>query len=99
MMNMILAVGRSMKWMMKIYLCLMPLNKILEINYAYISLTQPMAKNILWRVNIFFTSQRMDDIGGLFRAKGRLPEGKMSCKGNKGVYFSESYNRWGDMVS
>ena len=32
---------------------LMPLKKILEINYKYGSMTQPTAKEILWRVTIF----------------------------------------------
>ena len=40
----------------------MPLNKILEINYTYGSLTQPMAKEILRRVKKFI-SQIMDDRG------------------------------------
>ena len=68
-MTLILAVGRNMKWMMTLNLYLMPLKKILEINYKYGSLKQPMAKNILWRVTIFFISQRMGERGGLFRAK------------------------------
>ena len=71
MMTMILAMWRSMAWMMTINLCLMPLKKILEINYTYGSLTQPMTKEILWRVNIFFIYQRMDERGGLFREKWR----------------------------
>ena len=69
MMNLILAVRRSMKWMITLNLCLMPLKKILEINYTYGSLTQPMAKDILCRVTIIFISQIMDERGGLFRAK------------------------------
>ena len=53
MMNLILDVGRGMKWMMTINLCLMPLKKILEINYKYGSLTQSTTNEILWRVTIF----------------------------------------------
>ena len=53
MMNPILDVGRGMKWMMTINLCLMPLKKILEINYKYGSLTQSTTNKILWRVTIF----------------------------------------------
>ena len=71
MMTLIIAVGRSMKWMMALIMCLIHLNKILEINYTYGSLTQPMAKYILWRVTIFFIYRRMDEKGGLFRVKVR----------------------------
>ena len=39
--------------MMTLNLCMMPLNKILEINYIYGSQTQPIMKKILWRVNMF----------------------------------------------
>ena len=39
--------------MMKLNLYLMPLNKILEIYYTYVSLTQPMAKYILWKLTTF----------------------------------------------
>ena len=74
--TLILAVGRKIKWMMKLNICMMPLKKILEINYTYGSLKQPMAKNILWRIIILFISRRMGDRAGLFRAKGRLSEGK-----------------------
>ena len=44
MMTLILAARRSMKWKMTLNLWMMPLNKILEINYTYVSLAQPMAK-------------------------------------------------------
>ena len=37
-MTMILDEGRNMKLMLKLNLCLMPLNKILEKNYTYVSL-------------------------------------------------------------
>ena len=56
MMNLILDVGRSMKRMITLNICLIPLKKILEINYTYVSLTQPMAKYILCRTTIFFPS-------------------------------------------
>ena len=70
-MTMILAVGRKMKWVMTLNICMMPLNKILEINYTHGSLKQPTEKNILWRVTIFFIIQRICDRYGLFIAKGR----------------------------
>ena len=70
-MNLILAVGRSMKWTMTLNICLINLKKILEINYIYGSLTQPMEKDILWRVTIIFIYQRIDERGGLFRGKQR----------------------------
>ena len=60
-----------MKCMMTLNVYLMPLNKILEIKYTYGSLKQQITKNILWRVTIFFISQRMVERGGLFRAKRR----------------------------
>ena len=82
MMTLIIAVGGSMKQMMTLILCLIPLNKILEVNHIYGYLAQPMTKEILWRVTIFFISHRMDGRGGLFRAKGRWLEGKISFKGN-----------------
>ena len=71
MMTLILAVWGIMKWMITLNLCMIPLNEILEINYTYVSLTQPMAKEILLRVTIIFISQIMDERGGLFRAKRR----------------------------
>ena len=46
-MPMILDVGRNMKGMMALNLCLMHLKKIPEINYTYGSLKQPTTKNIL----------------------------------------------------
>ena len=74
MMNLILDLGRSMKWMMTLNLYLIPLKKILEIYYTYESLTQPMGKDILWRVTIIFISQRMDERGGLFKSKENQKE-------------------------
>ena len=68
MMTLILAVGWSMKWMMSLNICLMPLGNSRD--KIYISLSdKPMAKEILCRVTIFFISQIMDERGGLFRAK------------------------------
>ena len=43
--------------------------------------------------NNIFIYQRMDDRGGLFRAKQRWIEGKISCKENEGVSFGDSY-KW-----
>ena len=57
--------------MMILNFCMMPLKKILAINYIFGFLEQPMAKNTLWRVTIFFVYHRMGDIGGLFIAKVR----------------------------
>ena len=53
-MTLILVLGRSMKWIITINLRLMALKKILEINYTYVSLTQPTAKYILRRVTILY---------------------------------------------
>ena len=72
MMNLILAVGRSMKRIMTLILCLMTLKKILGINYTYGSLTQPMAKEILWRVSILFIYQRMDERRGVILIKNKM---------------------------
>ena len=47
MITLILAVGRSMKWMMTLNLCLMPLNKILEINYTSYHFFHSIASRIL----------------------------------------------------
>ena len=52
-MTLILAVGGNMKLMMTLNICLMPLKKILDINYKYGSLKQPTEINTLWRVTIF----------------------------------------------
>ena len=82
MMNLILAIGRIMKWMMTLNLCLMPLNKILEINYTYGSLTQPIMKKILWRVNMFlFLREWMREWVYSEQNKDDQRE-KISCKGN-----------------
>ena len=63
-MTLILSVGRNKKWIMTLNLCLIPLKKILEINYTYGSL------NILLRIKkILFIYQRMGEKGGVFRAK------------------------------
>ena len=43
-MTLIIAVGRNIKLMMTINLYLMPLKKILDINYTYGSLKQPTKK-------------------------------------------------------
>ena len=70
-MALIIAVGMNMKWMMTLNLCLMFLKNILELNYTYGSLKQPITKNILRGVTIFFISQRMGESGGLLTEKGR----------------------------
>ena len=99
MMTLILSVGRSTKWMMTLNICLMKLKKILEINYTYISLTQPIAKEILWRVTTFFYFSENGRERGVIQSKKRWPEGKISCKVNEGVYFGASFNQWGYMVA
>ena len=71
MMNLILSMGGIMKWMMTFNICLIPLWDILEKNYTYLSLAQIMEKEILWRITISYISQRMNERGGLFRAKRR----------------------------
>ena len=67
-MTLILDVGSNMKLIMSLNLCLILLNKILDIKYTYGSLKQPTGKYILWRVKISFISQRMGDRDGLFIA-------------------------------
>ena len=49
-MNMILYVESNLKWVMTLNLYMITLNKILEINYTYVSLEKPMSKYILVRV-------------------------------------------------
>ena len=56
-MNLILAVGRNMKLTMTLNLCLMPLNKIIEINYTYGSLKQTTEKYLVEGNNIFYLSE------------------------------------------
>ena len=70
-MTLTLAVGSDIKWMMNLNLCMIPLRKILEINYTDGSLKQPMAKKILWGVTILFIYHIKGEREGLFRAKER----------------------------
>ena len=56
-MTLILAVGRNMKLMMTINLCIMPLNKIIDIKYTYGSLKQPTEKYLVQGNNIFYFSE------------------------------------------
>ena len=72
----IVYVCRNMKLMITLNLYMIPLNKILDINYKYCSLKQPMETNILWGVTIIFIFQINSESGGLLRAKGRWPEVK-----------------------
>ena len=60
-----------MNWMITLNLCMMPLGRIIHINYTYGYLTQTTEKEILWRVTILFIVQIMDERGGLFRVKQR----------------------------
>ena len=66
-----LSVGRNMKWMITLNLCLVPLKKILEIKYTYGSLKEQMEKKILDRVTILFISKILGERGELFISKGR----------------------------
>ena len=75
-MSLILAVRRNIKWVMILNICMIQLKKIQEINYTYGYLKRPMAKNILWRVTIFYISQIMGERGRFFIEKLILPEGK-----------------------
>ena len=79
-------------------ICLMPLKKILDINYKYGSMKQPMAKHILCRVTILFIYQKMGDRGGVIQIKRNINVRQKSCKVNEGVYFGELCNRLGHMV-
>ena len=54
----------------------MHLRKILEINYTYGSLTQQMAKNILWWVAIFLFIREWMREGVYSKQKKRWPEVK-----------------------
>ena len=63
-MTLIIYVRRNMKWMMTLTFCMFPFIKILRIKYTYGYMNQLMAQNI------FFISNRMGEIGGLFRTKG-----------------------------
>ena len=85
-MNMILAVGRNMKLITTLNLCLIPLKKILEINYTHGSMKQPTKKYPVEGNNMFF-NQRMSDRDGLFIEKGRLPEGKNTLQRKLGRIF------------
>ena len=58
-MTMIIALWRNIKWTMTLNICLLYLRKILEINYTYESLKQPMGKYFIEGNNTFYLS----DIG------------------------------------
>ena len=62
-MTLILYVGRNMKLMTTLNLCLMLLKKILDINYTYGSLKQLMEKHLV-EGNIIFIYQIMGERGG-----------------------------------
>ena len=68
MMTLILSVGRIMKCMTEIILCLIPLNKILDKLYIWLSDTTNVKRDLV-EVNNIFLSHIMDVRGGLFRAK------------------------------
>ena len=99
-MTMILTVGRRMKWMTTLNIWLMTLKKITYINYRYGSLTQPMVKYMFWRVNIFFYFSQIGwERGVILEQKEDDQKEKISYKGNEGIYFGKSCNRWVDMIA
>ena len=53
--TLIVSVWRNMKLMITLNLCMIPLNKILEIKYTYGSLKQPMEKYLVEGKNNQFT--------------------------------------------
>ena len=77
----------------------MPLKKILEINYTYGYLKEPITKKILWRVTILCISQRMSERGGLFIAKLIWTEGGGIFQRKLGSIFGGLCNQWGEMVA
>ena len=62
-MTMILAVGRNMKLMMTLNICMIPLKKILEIKYTYVYLKQPTKKYLVEGNNILFLREWVIDMG------------------------------------
>ena len=68
-MNLILDVGRNMKCMMTLNLCLTPLKKTPDINYRYGFLKQPTEKHILSRLTILFISHIMSEIVEKYKRK------------------------------
>ena len=61
-MNMILSVGSNIKWMMKITLCLIPLNKIVDIKYTYEYLDQSMVQKDHMGGNHIFIYHRIAEL-------------------------------------
>ena len=56
-MTLIVSVCRNMKFMITLNLYMIPLNKLLEINYTYCSLKQPMEKYLVEGNNNFYSSK------------------------------------------
>ena len=56
-MTLIISVGSVMIWMMTLNLYMMPLNKIIEINYTYGSLKNQWHKDLVEDNNIFYFSE------------------------------------------
>ena len=97
--TLILAVGRSMKWMMT----LNKLSNFLEENtrfklYIWLSDTTNGERDLVEGNNIFNSSENGWE-RGVIQIKTKMTRKKKYCKGNEGVYFGESCNRWGDMVA
>ena len=83
-----------MKWILTLTICLMLL-KIIR-NRIYIWISEPTnGKKVIWRVTILFISQRMDKIGGLFRAKLRGPEIIKSFQKKLGQLFGRGIQSMG----
>ena len=93
MMILIMAAGRNMKWMMTFNLCLIPLNKILGINYTYCYTNQSMVKKILWRVTIFIYLSDNGLERGVIHSKRKTTIRKTTCKVKEDVCFGELCNK------
>ena len=84
--------GRNIKLTMILNLYMMPLNKILEINYTYGSLKQPTTTNILWRVTVYLFIRGWVIEMDYLQQKENDQKAKIPCKGNEGVHFGGSCN-------
>ena len=86
-MTLILAVGKDVKWIMTLTLCLIPLNKILYINiYTWISEQNNAAKDLVKRDNFLFIREWFRE-GGYSEQKEAEQKANISCKVNKFIDF------------
>ena len=67
--------------MMTINLCLIPLKKIIEINYTCGSLEKPMTKEILWRLTVFLFPREWIIEGGYLEQNEDCQRGEYIAKG------------------